>query len=58
MKKILKKQFALCPYCIEAIKSRGEKLLVGDYCEEEKTCSWCDEVFEESDNELKYCTWC
>lgn len=42
----------LCPRCIDAIRSRGEKVFVGteiDYDEyrethgEEATCDWCGE---------------
>lgn len=36
----------LCDNCINAIKSRGEKVLVGDFhsVEEEITCEWCKEI--------------
>lgn len=38
----------LCPYCIEAIQSRGEKLkLLLDLTEEEGICEWCEEESEE-----------
>ena len=52
------KKICLCKYCIEAIRSRGEKLLVGDqydleyevYADEPQVCEWCgaeaDELYE------------
>ena len=35
----------LCEYCIEAIKSHGEKVIVGDFhsIDEEIECEWCEE---------------
>lgn len=56
--KIVKKSVALCPYCIEAILSRGEKLYIGENCERENTCEWCDYVYDEEENELKNCIFC
>lgn len=51
-----KNRMCLCSYCIQAIKSHGEKLAVGDYLmdevesEEENTpCEFCgefDELYE------------
>ena len=43
----------LCGHCIEAIRSRGEKLLVGDIIDtdEKSVCDWCDET----DDELYEC---
>jgi len=40
----------ICDGCIMAIRSRGEKIYVGDtvYMEDEElTCNWCDEPFDE-----------
>ena len=49
------KKICLCEYCIEAIRSRGEKLLVGDqydleyevYADEPQVCEWCGEEADE-----------
>ena len=48
MKKMIKRYF--CEHCIEELKSRGEKVLVGDQVytieeaeEEQKACEWCGE---------------
>ena len=38
------KRMNLCPCCVQAIRSRGEHVYVGDYTEE--TCDWCDEPHE------------
>ena len=46
-------RFCLCERCIEAIRSRGEKVFVGEivfdtsdleYGEQERKCEWCEEV--------------
>lgn len=43
----------ICEHCIEAIESRGERLLVGDfYADDELICEWCGDECEES--ELRY----
>ena len=45
----------ICEYCIEAIESRGERLLVGDFYaddDDELICEWCGDECEES--ELRY----
>lgn len=42
---------ACCPYCIEAIRSHGEKMLEGEYVGEGE-CEWCGEV-----DELVACLW-
>lgn len=46
------KKMILCENCIEAIRSRGEKLFVGDPVEktEETICEWCDD--DDEDTEL------
>ena len=42
-------KWILCKHCIAAIKSRGEKLYVGDeidvdcWEDEKPKCEWCDE---------------
>lgn len=42
-------KWILCKNCIDAIKSRGEKIFVGDvvngfdYEDEPTKCEWCDE---------------
>ena len=51
-----KNRICLCEHCIEAIKSHGEKLAVGDCLmdeveseEEDIPCEWCgefDELYE------------
>jgi len=33
----------MCEYCIEAIRSHGEKIYVGDQAEDNGKCDWCDE---------------
>lgn len=53
----------LCPHCIDAIRSRGERVIIGNYIsdivgmyceeleEEEKAlfkCEWCEEIDEET----------
>ncbi len=50
----------LCSYCIQAIKSHGEKILVGDQeftCEEAEeqkiTCDFCGEYDDFYDCEIK-----
>ena len=35
----------VCAYCIEGARSRGERILVGNYCDE-GFCDWCGEVDE------------
>ena len=38
----------ICRHCIEAIRSHGERVLVGEYSDYD-TCEWCeepDEVFD------------
>lgn len=46
-----KKPLCLCEYCIEAIRSRGEKLRIVDHVytddEEPIVCDWCGEETEE-----------
>lgn len=52
----MKNKLILCEYCIEELRSRGEKVLVGDRVyrleeseEENKPCEWCgeyDDLFE------------
>ena len=46
-------KICLCSNCIDAIKSRGEKIFVGDsmYFELDNVgkCEWCEELFEASD---------
>lgn len=56
MSKIVKKSVALCPYCIDAILSHGEKLYIGEQCEQETTCHFCQEIFDSE--ELKNCIFC
>lgn len=46
-----KKPFLLCPYCIQAIESRGERLKklspVYDADESGSRCNWCEEETED-----------
>lgn len=46
-----KKVVVLCPCCVEAIRSHGEKVRVSEleYTSEEdaKICEWCEELTEE-----------
>ena len=42
-----RKKLCVCQYCIEEIKSHGEKIFIGDIVTEEKTCEWCDEEDDE-----------
>ena len=46
----------LCEHCIEAIKSRGEKVLVGDFhsIDEEIECEWCEEIDDVYECELRH----
>jgi len=39
----------LCYRCINAIRSRGEKIFVGDLIHDEgiNVCTWCEELEEE-----------
>lgn len=43
----------LCPYCIQALESRGERVFVVDIVhtweetEENTICGWCDEKCDE-----------
>ena len=40
----------LCDICIQAIRSRGEKIFVGNavYADDDQIiCDWCDEDFDE-----------
>lgn len=55
------KRWLLCSYCIAAIKSRGEKIFVGecisqdiDYDEEKE--KWV-QLYDE-DEEILKCSWC
>ena len=49
----------LCKYCIDAIKSRAEKVFVGEqlsYFEDDETpvkCEWCEEYY----GEMYECLW-
>lgn len=51
----------LCDHCVCAIRSRGEKVFVGDSLEwnekyddmESVTCEWCNDEFDKS--ELSEC---
>ena len=38
----------LCPYCIEAMRSHGEKIYESDDKEEDK-CDWCNEENDVTD---------
>lgn len=44
------KKICVCEYCIQAIRSHGDKLLVGEQTETTEVCEWCgeeaDEIFE------------
>lgn len=48
------KKMCLCRYCIEEMRSRGEKLSVGDavaleyevFADEPQVCTWCGEEAE------------
>lgn len=47
---MLHKRICLCEYCVEAIRSRGEKVFVGGQVltleeseDEDKPCEWCGE---------------
>lgn len=50
MKRKNTKVHYICPYCIEAIRSHGEKILVGDLVD-------CDEYYEQHEKE-PVCYWC
>lgn len=46
-------KMCLCDYCIQAIKSHGERVLVGDPSGY-GICDWCgDEYLEEDGEQLK-----
>lgn len=44
-----KKTMCLCPYCLEAIRSRGERVTTSgiEYADEPIICDWCEEETEE-----------
>ena len=46
-------KICLCSNCIDAIKSRGEKIFVGDSMyfdlDDVGTCEWCEEEYEASE---------
>ena len=37
------KKICLCTYCIEAIRSRGEKILISEITHCDSVCDWCKE---------------
>lgn len=44
-------EVACCRYCLEEVRSRGERILEGE-CIGEGRCDWCDEV-----DDLVECLW-
>ena len=43
------KKICLCAYCIEGLRSRGEKIFVSDITHYDSICNWCgveDDVYE------------
>lgn len=44
-----KRTICLCPYCLEAIRSHGEKVKTTEpeYTDEPVLCEWCEEETEE-----------
>lgn len=43
MKTTNKRPLWVCPDCLEAIQSHGEKIILCDYAIEKRVCDWCDE---------------
>ena len=41
----------LCKHCIDAIRSRGEKVFVSDETTDEIICEWCEDPQEDEDGE-------
>lgn len=37
------KKIFLCPYCLQEIKSHGDKIIITGQEEETDICGWCDE---------------
>ena len=53
-KAMKRKKLCVCQYCIQEMKSRGEKIFIGDIVIEEKICEWCGE--EDDDlREIEFC---
>lgn len=45
MNRTEKHPWYLCEHCIEAIRSRGEKIFMGEaHYDEDIECAWCGEV--------------